>query len=622
MAEYEQQRASIDSNAAYVVDAARTAHFSAGSGGRKPTGVSIKVDPEDSVLRLDSSSPFVDPRPSPPSAQASRGPALRRTAGGMEGAIATTTFELHVFKGEMADKLADIEATLKTHEQHHEVAGETHNIAMENRRTGLERHGEVTESIAETEKRMRSLMFSQGQELQASIQEQAAHIAYIQERFEDELRQKMDKSLGQLRQVQDMVYKMESLDERMNSLETQFRERVNTLAQMHGARLERVEGLDRPGFESVPAIDEHRDAMDQKIAVVEKQRLEVLRRLEDLELNVQSQRLVPRSLWHKVEQEGYSSLSSLEKTTEELSRLTSDAEEDPQASVKLLEPLPEDSWGASVLLICKELPDLCSKDGDRMSCILMVALPCICSLSVFLQFVLIQFLNSYIIAPAVEDVHQTYCVGEGNGTSNFVAPVTTTWFMCVALWLWVMQLIGEVRNCFALSTAVYKCPHVRTRGDMALIRYIDDSAKQDDYHGDVNGVRIAGLTHCARCILLVITTIPRIILVAWVGWIGCTWLAASLHYTDLLLHIVGLQLILHIDTAVYSACVPDSYRAKIKKSSIERPESVGETIVTASRESMLKKMLVTIVLVCLCIGYVFVFRNYFVTQHISPSSCS
>jgi len=259
---------------------------------------------------------------------------------------------------------------------------------------------------------------------------------------------------------------------------------------------------------------------------------------------------------------------------------------------------------------------LCSKQDKSLSCILMVALPCICCLTLFLQLVLINLLSGYIINPAVADMHQSYC------RSKSIGPITSPWFMGVALWMWMMALIGEVRSCVSLSMILRRCPSVKHSEDMACVRFVDDAGKEEDIHGDVHGVRIVGLTAGTRCTLLATLIAPRLFLAIWLGWIGSQWLAATHRYSDLLLHTLALQLILHIDSVVYAACVPDSYRAKVQKSTIERADSAKEDITEVSRSTTLRTMCLTIVLVLLCLMYVVAFPTYFVTEYISNADCS
>lgn len=123
---------------------------------------------------------------------------------------------------------------------------------------------------------------------------------------------------------------------------------------------------------------------------------------------------------------------------------------------------------------------------------------------------------------------------------------TTTFigFLFLVLLLWLLALVAEIREMLKLGEFCIMFPRASKKDGTGVIE-----EKGDD--GETT-IQITGITHTHRMIISAVC-IFRILVVMYLGTVGCIFLLNDTGYMDLLMNAVALAFILEIDEILFGA---------------------------------------------------------------------
>eukprot|EP00929_Paragymnodinium_shiwhaense_P108349 TRINITY_DN74669_c0_g1_i1.p2 TRINITY_DN74669_c0_g1~~TRINITY_DN74669_c0_g1_i1.p2 ORF type:complete len:539 (-),score=153.30 TRINITY_DN74669_c0_g1_i1:178-1794(-) len=140
-------------------------------------------------------------------------------------------------------------------------------------------------------------------------------------------------------------------------------------------------------------------------------------------------------------------------------------------------------------------------------------------------------------------------------------------FMCVLL-IWSMTCIVEVR----MSISMFRSLVLQTKTISSMKDALVDLDPELDDDDPGNRWVVDGLTICVKLAITFLVVIPRLLLVCFLLWLGCRFLAATNDMGEMVLNAVALEFILLIKDLLYRVVVPDRNKREIEKIAV-RPSS-------------------------------------------------
>merc|ERR1719214_2146 len=116
-------------------------------------------------------------------------------------------------------------------------------------------------------------------------------------------------------------------------------------------------------------------------------------------------------------------------------------------------------------------------------------------------------------------------------------------FMFLVLLLWLFSLLGEMREMVKLAEFCFVAPAAGDDGGLEVKKKEDDDGEEYTITGLTSGHRTA----CACCCAI------RILLVIYLGVVGCIFLIMETGYMDLLMNAVALAFILEVDEILFGS---------------------------------------------------------------------
>jgi len=128
-------------------------------------------------------------------------------------------------------------------------------------------------------------------------------------------------------------------------------------------------------------------------------------------------------------------------------------------------------------------------------------------------------------------------------------PLSQPRFLFGVLFIWSLTVLHHMRNSVNIIFRVLLAIPTRDTMEGALMR----NANGDD--------EVVGLSLPMKAALLLFVQFPRMIMNAFLLWLGARWLTATLGFGDLLLNALALEFILNLSGLLYDAMVP--YNGKL-----------------------------------------------------------
>jgi len=229
--------------------------------------------------------------------------------------------------------------------------------------------------------------------------------------------------------------------------------------------------------------------------------------------------------------------------------------------------IKEDAYGAAVIAIVWDIPfsqhtevKLLSYMRSSFSFVLLF-------MNLFLQFALLFYIDKYVVQESLhhvqsqfrwfrqevfdsdgvfqEDLWEHY---ENKGEICNIA-LTNPYFYYVIIFLWLLSMGTEFRECSRLIMYIYCLPHCNSFDDMIKA-------------GDV--VSIVSLTRYARYTLWVVVCIPKLVICWCLCFMGLRWLTSTTSHEELIMNVVAMQFVIDVDEIIYSSWVPECYRSMVR----------------------------------------------------------
>jgi len=230
--------------------------------------------------------------------------------------------------------------------------------------------------------------------------------------------------------------------------------------------------------------------------------------------------------------------------------------------------IPEDSYGAAILAIVKEVQEVCEGYGGALSIVRCIFALVLLVVNLLLQACILLFISSNVVQPAVHHIQENYRkyhaeVFDAMGTFQrdlwdqydgkdelCQIGMTSRFFYCVLLFVWVTSMLGEFRAGTQLVSQVFQMPTCDLGQQMLRI---DGSST----------ISIVALTRRTRAMLFVFVCLPKLAISMFLLVLGCKWLSATTSFEALVMNTMAMEFVLHIDELLYEAFLPVGYRRQV-----------------------------------------------------------
>mmetsp|Transcript_12992 Transcript_12992/g.25510 ORF Transcript_12992/g.25510 Transcript_12992/m.25510 type:complete len:510 (+) Transcript_12992:19-1548(+) len=232
--------------------------------------------------------------------------------------------------------------------------------------------------------------------------------------------------------------------------------------------------------------------------------------------------------------------------------------------------IPEDSYGAAILAIVKEMQDVYHGHGASATNVLKgVFALVLLAVNLTLQFCILTFIASHVVQPAVYRIQKDYQSfhQESFDEHGVFQPdmwrhydrknelcqigMTSRFFYCVLLFVWVTSMLAEFRASAQLIHQVAQMPLCHQGQDMLRM---DEEEK----------ISIIALTRRTRMLMYCFVCIPKIGISMYLLVLGCQWLSATTSFEALVVNTMAMEFVLHVDELLYEAFLPPSYRRQVE----------------------------------------------------------
>jgi len=123
-------------------------------------------------------------------------------------------------------------------------------------------------------------------------------------------------------------------------------------------------------------------------------------------------------------------------------------------------------------------------------------------------------------------------------------PFSQPGYLSVILLVWMLSVIGELRQCATLGQWLYDIPNVDGLEDM-----VDE--RGPDTH------IVVGLPRMMKTGITCIVLIPRSLTAILLAWLGCRWLTATMDFTEVLINCIALEFVIKLNGLIYTQLVSD-----------------------------------------------------------------
>jgi hypothetical protein len=282
--------------------------------------------------------------------------------------------------------------------------------------------------------------------------------------------------------------------------------------------------------------------------------------------------------------------------------------------------LTQDTWGMSILVIVKDLADLCAGQGTLVQAV-RCSLGFICSLgNLVLQLTLLVYVKKAVVTPSILDLQRHYKEFHGtvfSAEGKFLQDRWDAWeakesvcdaaisrpiFLSVVIFLWTASIMGEIRTTVRLVRLIRGMKALPPGGNVADM--VEESNEDGQEVADI--VCLSGFT---RFCLYLLVVIPKFGIALFLLVSGSQWLASTVSFSDLIMNALALQFVLLIDEYLYNAFFPPSVTTALQTTrfAVAGVESTDEEAVAAKIVSEFNRSLFYFALIILWVVlYVFV----------------
>eukprot|EP00747_Dinoflagellata_sp_TGD_P085737 gnl/TRDRNA2_/TRDRNA2_162986_c0_seq8.p1 gnl/TRDRNA2_/TRDRNA2_162986_c0~~gnl/TRDRNA2_/TRDRNA2_162986_c0_seq8.p1 ORF type:complete len:602 (+),score=94.52 gnl/TRDRNA2_/TRDRNA2_162986_c0_seq8:70-1875(+) len=273
-----------------------------------------------------------------------------------------------------------------------------------------------------------------------------------------------------------------------------------------------------------------------------------------------------------------------------------DIREDPEHKEKSVEKLDEDTSGLLIFSIIEDGRVLAGSSGPKFLRISRVVQAlCLQAFTMFIQITSLYYIKWFCSAKSVFEIRKYYdqyelhMVGDNASLTTVTIngghraldqyfnesyfhtleaevqekvcdiPLSQPNFFMIVLFLWSLTCILDFRRCLDYYLALMMTtPSIKSMKDAVVTE--EEGSKV-----------VVGITVMVKHIIFWLVLVPRFLLAAFMLWLGCRWLAATVDFADLILNACALEFLLCLRGLLYNALVPEHTKIDIQKTDIRIP---------------------------------------------------
>jgi len=304
-------------------------------------------------------------------------------------------------------------------------------------------------------------------------------------------------------------------------------------------------------------------------------------------------------------------------------RLTASDGEESSEAVQF--DIPEDAYGAAVLAICKNLPDLMRGNDRSLNLYMVIFALGINVMNLTLQFGVVYFINNNVVQPKVSEVqlrykdfHENVFLEDGSFQPDLwenyegkdelcEIAMTNRAFYWATLFLWIVVMLKEFRTSQDLFSNVSKVPGCESPADML---------ETQEENGETVSF-IVKVTPAVRAGLYILVCVPKFVICFALLWLGCSWLSATTAFEDLVLNAVAMGFVTNIDTDLYDVLIPEPYKQEVADINFKLVGPKGDAAMLR-RDGLMKGFQRSTMFLIGAVTYLLVYTFYL--QNVLPSN--
>jgi len=269
-------------------------------------------------------------------------------------------------------------------------------------------------------------------------------------------------------------------------------------------------------------------------------------------------------------------------------------------------PLPADIWGVFILELVTDFAEMF--DGmisvARVTRMTFVAIAA--GINFWLQFVILHYINYFIVGKALHDVQSNYAhyhrdVFHADGSfdeqrwkawegaplklCSMAVDGDAVFSICI-VFVWSGRMLGELRAIERFFRNVVKI------GALPPGKKVSDMVEEivDPKTQKIEELHLRYLNCISRMFIYISVIIPKVIIAVVLLYIGCAWLAATTKKTNLILNALALEFVISIDENMYEHFAPERMKERARAFKMvnrtpttTNPESEYQIIVAYAR---------------------------------------
>merc|ERR1719329_347598 len=243
--------------------------------------------------------------------------------------------------------------------------------------------------------------------------------------------------------------------------------------------------------------------------------------------------------------------------------------------------IPTDAYGAAILAIVRDFQMvLLGRDAAFFLLQSVVSMGLIV-VNLILQLGMVYFIKTTIVGRKIFEVQREYArfheaVFDSQGILQAdlwdefpdksrlceVGP-SNHLFYYVTLFIWIMNMLKELRKCFLLVADIHSVPLCQDQRDM-LEEELGDP-------GEASEISIVALTRPVKLAMYILVCFPKTFICLVLMKEGMEWLTATTKFEDLVMNAVAMGFVLNIDELLYQVILPEEKKTEVEDIDFKLP---------------------------------------------------
>eukprot|EP00747_Dinoflagellata_sp_TGD_P203267 gnl/TRDRNA2_/TRDRNA2_76878_c0_seq1.p1 gnl/TRDRNA2_/TRDRNA2_76878_c0~~gnl/TRDRNA2_/TRDRNA2_76878_c0_seq1.p1 ORF type:complete len:422 (-),score=69.43 gnl/TRDRNA2_/TRDRNA2_76878_c0_seq1:18-1124(-) len=280
--------------------------------------------------------------------------------------------------------------------------------------------------------------------------------------------------------------------------------------------------------------------------------------------------------------------------------------------------LPGDTWGCAIFVIIKDMHLVLGGKASKAHLLRFLFVMTCLIVNLAVQFAMVIWTNEYIVQFSVQQMQSQYeayhaSVFDTSGVFHHAqweafdgrdsicqAGMTKMFFLASILLLWSVRMLGELRLTAQLDHRIRELPNAPHDAD-------PHDMMMENHDEEVSTYEVICLTGSTRFVLRLFIIVPKLIIAAFLLYMGCRFLASTQSFADIIMNAMALEFIINIDELIFDCLMPEILYLKVSNMKFAppkiklTPEQHENEIVRAYTRSMFY--------ILLLIAFVWVYLN-------------